>query len=168
MSKILLLDRDGIINIDKGHVYKIEDFEFQEGIFDLCRRFSKAGYLIAVVTNQAGIAKGLYTLSDLEKLNEFMTKEFEKEGIKISGIYYCPHHPNDNCLCRKPKPGLILKALEDLNGNAKESVLVGDKISDIEAGYNAGIDNLYFLKRQYEEKPVPFSYKRIDSLDEIN
>lgn len=167
MSKILFLDRDGVINIDKGHVYKIEDFEFQDGIFSLCQLFISKGFLVCIVTNQAGIAKGLYTIDDLNKLNKYMEKEFSNRGIKISGNYFCPHHPDDNCDCRKPKPGLILKALKDLNGDPNLSYLIGDKISDIEAGANAGIKHLFFLQRQYEEFSNNLHYTKVFNLSDV-
>ncbi len=146
MNKALFLDRDGVINIEKNYVYKIEDFEFIDGIFELTRKYQDMGYLIIVITNQAGIARGYYTENDFMKLTEWMQQEFEKNGIHITKVYYCPHHPDyglgiykKDCDCRKPKPGMILKAKEEFNINLKESILIGDKESDIEAGKRAGV-----------------------------
>jgi len=149
MNKALFLDRDGVINIDKVHLSRIEDFEFSPGIFDLCRKYSDNGFKIFVITNQAGIAKGLYSTEDFLRLTEWMTGEFKKNGITISKVYFCPHHPDitGSCDCRKPKPGMILKAKEEFDLDLSESVLIGDMESDLQAGRNAGIpeNNLRLL-----------------------
>ena len=139
--KALFLDRDGVINVNKGHVYLKEDFQFSEGIFELCRKYTEAGYLILVITNQAGIAKGYYTEYDFNVLTDWMIKQFSDNGIIISKVYYCPHHPDFTgfCLCRKPNPGMILDAVKEFNLNILECVLIGDKESDLEAGRKAGI-----------------------------
>lgn len=155
-EKALFLDRDGIVNIDKGHVYKISDFEFTPYVFDIIKKFPD--YKIVIVTNQAGIAKGLYGVKDYEILNEYMIAKFKEKGVNISGTYYCPHKDEDNCDCRKPKPGLFLKAAHDLNIDLENSVAIGDKMSDLIAAHNAGIKTLYFVKTIYEEKPVNFEY----------
>ena len=149
MNKALFIDRDGVINIDKGHVFLKEDFEFSPGIFDLCRKYHDAGYLIIVITNQAGIAKGIYTEDDFLKLTGWMEGEFKKNGIIISKVYFCPHHPDitGSCDCRKPKPGMILKAKEEFNLDLSESVLIGDMESDLQTGRSAGIpeNNLHLF-----------------------
>lgn len=141
MNKALFLDRDGVINVDKVHVYLEKDFEFSEGIFEICRKYFNAGYIILVITNQAGIAKGLYTEADFLHLTEWMIDQFHNRGIVISKVYYCPHHPDitGDCECRKPRPGMILQAIEDFSLNISECVLIGDNESDIAAGRNAGI-----------------------------
>ena len=142
-NKVLFLDRDGVINIDKGHVHKINDFEFIDGIFDLCRSYHDKGYLIIIVTNQAGIAKKMYSEEQFLKLTDWMINEFSKKGIIISKVYYCPHHPSvSDCNCRKPKPGMIIKAIEEFQVDIDKSVLIGDKDSDLEAGKKAGIKKL--------------------------
>ncbi len=161
MDKALFLDRDGVINIDYGHVYKIEDFKLTDDILDITKKYQEMGYKIIVVSNQAGIAKGLYTKADLDKLDKYMKDLFNQNGINILDSFYCPHKDEDNCECRKPKPGLILKAKEKYNLNLKLSVLIGDKMSDLEAGYNAGIRKLYFKKTRYEEYKVNFNYERM-------
>lgn len=141
MNKALFLDRDGVINAEKNYVYKISDFEFVDGIFDLCQKYQAAGYLIIVITNQAGIARGYYTETDFSILTDWMISEFKDRGIVISKVYYCPHHPDftGNCDCRKPNPGMILQAQKDFNLNLQKSVLIGDKDSDLEAGRRAGV-----------------------------
>jgi D-glycero-D-manno-heptose 1,7-bisphosphate phosphatase len=141
MNKALFLDRDGVINVNKGHVYLKEDFQFSGGIFELCRKYIEAGYLILVITNQAGIAKGYYTEYDFNVLTDWMIKQFYDKGIIISKVYYCPHHPDFTgfCLCRKPNPGMIFEAVIEFNLNILECVLIGDEESDLEAGRKAGI-----------------------------
>lgn len=162
MNKALFLDRDGVINVDYGHVYRIEDFDIYPGIIPLVKKYIEEGYLVVVVSNQAGIAKGMYTEKDLQIIDEHMKKEFIKSGVKIDASYYCVHGPNDNCSCRKPKPGLIYKAQKELNIDLEKSVLIGDKMSDLEAGYTAGIKKLMFRKGRYEEVEEDFDYERID------
>lgn len=141
MTPALFLDRDGVINIEKNYLYRIDQFEFVDGIFDICNYFQKRGYLIVIITNQSGIARGIYSEDDFEKLTNWMLDRFLEKGIKIHGVEYCPHHPefDGECKCRKPKPGMILSLAERLDIDLSKSVLVGDKISDIEAGRNSGI-----------------------------
>ena len=144
MQKAIFLDRDGVINIEKNYVFRISDFEFIEGIFDLCRKYQKEGYLIVVITNQAGIARGYYTEADFWELTNWMLSEFAKQGITISKVYFCPHHPDftGECDCRKPNPGMILQAAKEFGIDLSTSVLIGDKDSDLQAGKNAGIGTL--------------------------
>jgi D-glycero-D-manno-heptose 1,7-bisphosphate phosphatase len=141
MNKALFIDRDGVINVDRVHVYQVKDFVFTEGIFDLCRKYLESGYLILVITNQAGIAKGLYSEDDFLKLTEWMTGQFRDRGILISKVYYCPHHPDVTgpCECRKPNPGMIINAIKEFDLDIKQCVLIGDHETDLEAGRRAGI-----------------------------
>lgn len=147
-TKALFLDRDGIVNVEKNYVYKIEDFEFMGGIFELCRRFQDRGYIIVIVTNQAGIARGYYTEDDFHKLTEWMRKEFAKENVVITDVMYCPHHPEftGNCECRKPEPGMIVQAAKKYDIDLSISILIGDKISDIKAAEEAGLEAAFYLK----------------------
>lgn len=147
MQKALFLDRDGVINIEKDYLYKIEDFEFIDGIFDLCKYYQDLGYLIFVVTNQSGIARRYYNEDDFSKLSNWMCEEFLKRDIKIQKVYHCPHHPDitGECTCRKPKPGMLLQAKKDFNVDLINSIIVGDKPRDIEAGLNAGLKESYLF-----------------------
>ena len=138
-NKAVFLDRDGVINIDKNYVYKIEDFEFVDGIFEKLRDYQKRGYLLIVVTNQSGIGRGYYTEEDFQKLTSYMLSELEKEGIKIAKVYHCNHSPEEGCECRKPNPGMLLKAKEEFNIDMKNSIMIGDKESDMEACKRAGV-----------------------------
>jgi len=146
MNKALFLDRDGVINKEKDYVYKIEDFEFIEGVFEALKAFQEAGYLLIIITNQAGIARGYYTENDFEILNNWMLDQFRKYGIEIKKVYYDPTHPENGVgkykresQFRKPNPGMILQAKQDFNLDLSASILVGDKESDIQAGKNAGV-----------------------------
>lgn len=145
-NKAVFFDRDGTINIDKGYVYKIEDFEFQPGIINLIKYYIKQGYIIFIITNQSGIARGFYSEHEFIKLTNWMLKQFAKHDIKIAKVYHCPHFPcnESKCNCRKPKPGMILQAVDEFNIDLAQSILIGDKRTDILAGKNAGIrKNLY-------------------------
>jgi D-glycero-D-manno-heptose 1,7-bisphosphate phosphatase len=140
------IDRDGVINIERGYVHKAADFEWVPGVFDGLRRLQSAGFALIVVTNQAGIAKGYYAESDFDRLTAHMLKQLNGEGIQIEKVYHCPHHPRAtradlrrNCDCRKPAPGMLLQAASDLGLDLALSVLVGDKASDVEAGRAAGV-----------------------------
>ncbi len=161
-SKALFLDRDGVINVDYGHVHTIDKFKFTDFVIELCKKYQKEGYLLIVITNQAGIAKQLYEEQDVIQLHEYMINIFKESGIEIDGVYFCPHKPEDCCDCRKPKPGLFLKAIQDFKIEVKDSVVIGDKLSDLEAGYQAGIKQLYLVPSKYSIYPVNFDYKKLE------
>jgi D-glycero-D-manno-heptose 1,7-bisphosphate phosphatase len=146
------LDRDGVINEERNYVHRIEDFRFLPGALAACRKFVEAGYLLVVVTNQAGIARGYYDAADFERLTRWMEARFSEAGAPLSAVYHCPHHPDAKigrlrraCDCRKPAPGLILEAQRDLGIDLSRSFLVGDKLSDIEAGRAAGVGRCFLL-----------------------
>ncbi len=145
-GKALLLDRDGVINVDRGYVGRIAAFEFLPGIFDLCRIALDAGLVPIVITNQAGIGRGYYSEDDFQMLTGWMLGEFRARGIDIGRVYHCPYHPEASLseyrresFDRKPNPGMILSARDDFGLDLSRSVLVGDKDSDIEAGHAAGV-----------------------------
>jgi D-glycero-D-manno-heptose 1,7-bisphosphate phosphatase len=165
-NKALFLDRDGVVNIEKDYLYKISDFEFMDGVFDLCKYYADLGYLIFIVTNQSGIARNFYTEADLDILNNWMIKEFKNHGIFISKVYHCPHHPDisGKCRCRKPEPGMILDAKNEFNLDLNHSLIVGDKERDIEAGLNAGVCESYL----YDEKNEIKSSKATKIVSKLN
>lgn len=143
LEKAVFLDRDGTINEEQGYLYRAEECRFLPGVKEAVRRLNAAGYLVVVVTNQSGIARGYYSESDLDKLHRFMEKEFAVAGARIDGWYYCPHHPDfspegETCDCRKPLPGMLLVASEELGIDLSSSWMVGDKSADMEAGLAAG------------------------------
>ncbi|MDE5831698.1 MAG: HAD family hydrolase [Desulfovibrio sp.] len=144
-QKALFLDRDGVINVDYGYVYKIEDCVFIDGIFDLCRAAKELGYKLIIATNQAGIAKGYYTETDFLKFMDHIRKEFIAQDCPLDDIFYCPYHKDgtppwrEDSPDRKPAPGMLKKAAEKHNLDLARSALVGDRESDILAGINAGV-----------------------------
>ncbi len=147
--KAAFLDRDGVINVDHGYVSRVEEFEFQEEIFELFETLQDMGFVLFVVTNQSGIARGYYSLEDFLNLSEYMLSELEKRGVKIKEIAYCPHHPDitGECECRKPKSGMILDLASRYGIDLKSSILIGDKQSDIDAGKNAGLGKTYLVNQ---------------------
>jgi D-glycero-D-manno-heptose 1,7-bisphosphate phosphatase len=150
--RALFLDRDGVINRDGGYVHDPRDIEFVPGIFDLCLHAQECGYLIIVATNQAGVARGYYSEDAVVRLHRWIAEKLEEKGIKITAFYYCPTHPEgliENYRCesfyRKPNPGMLLKAHAEFCIDMAGSVLIGDKLSDIEAGRRAGVGTNLFL-----------------------
>jgi D-glycero-D-manno-heptose 1,7-bisphosphate phosphatase len=142
----LFLDRDGVINHDHDYIYRREDIEFIDGIFDLVRQACLINYRVVIVTNQSGIGRGYYTEADFHKLMAWMMAQFVKHGGWIDRVYFCPDHPTEgigkyrqNSSWRKPKPGMILAAAKELSINLSQSVLVGDRLRDIAAGQAAGV-----------------------------
>ena len=161
MQKVIFLDRDGVINEDYGYVGKIEDFKFIDGVFEACKSFKNLGYEIVIVTNQSGIARGYYSEDEFLKLTSYMQDEFLKKEISILKTYYCPHLPNSNCSCRKPKSGMILKALDEFDINLDNSWLIGDKLSDIECAKNANIKNRVLIDKNAKENGDFFVAKNL-------
>jgi len=138
MNKAVFLDRDGVINVDKEYVHKIEDFDFIPRAIDALKILSKTNFKIIIVTDQSGIGRGYYTVKDYNAVTEYMLSEFNKNNIRIDEIYYCPHHPEENCECRKPNKKLILNAEKSFNLDLEKSYIIGDKTKDIMLGKNAG------------------------------
>lgn len=167
--KAFFLDRDGVINIDTGYVYKIEDFIFENSIFDALNFIQENGFDIFIITNQSGISRGFFTESDFLKLTNWMLAEFDKNGIKIKAVEFCPHLPNDNCSCRKPNTGLVEKLISKFNIDLNNSWIVGDKYSDIELAVNANIPNAIFIGKSslMDNKKVPINLKVMCQLSEI-
>ena len=142
----MFLDRDGVINGEVGYLHKIKDFKFINGVIDSCNYFLSLGYQIIVVTNQSGIGRGLYKEEDFHILNQWMLDNFEQEGVRILDVFFCPHGPDDNCYCRKPKPGLFKDAKEKHDIDMNKSWMIGDKEADIEAANNAGISQTILVR----------------------
>lgn len=147
MNKAAFFDRDGTINVDVNYLYRIEDFRFIEGMPHFIKKFNDWGFKVIVVTNQAGIARGYYTIEDMNKLHNHINNELAKIGAHIDAFYFCPHHSDITglCHCRKPEPGMIQQAIKDFNIDVTQSVLFGDKSWDIEAGKKCGIKG-YLVK----------------------
>lgn len=145
MKKALFLDRDGVINVDSGYVYKKEDFIFIDGVFKTLKNYQDLGYLLIIITNQSGINRGYYTEDEYQALCRYIDEEFKKENIHISEIFHCPHTPDEGCECRKPKPKMIFQAKEKFDIDLENSIMIGDKLSDMQAGFNAKIKNLFLI-----------------------
>ena len=148
-AKAVFFDRDGVLNVDVAYLYKIEDLRWIDGAREAVAYLSQLGYKIFIVTNQSGIARGYYTVEQMNELHAYMQREIAAAGGKIEKIYYCPHHPHKgyegerpelkiDCDCRKPKPGMLIKAAEDFNIDLSLSWIVGDGENDVKAGLNAG------------------------------
>ncbi|MCG6202722.1 D-glycero-beta-D-manno-heptose 1,7-bisphosphate 7-phosphatase [Psychromonas antarctica] len=152
-KRAIFLDRDGVLNVDKGYVSIVDDFEFIEGAIEACKKFKEKDYLLVVITNQSGIARGYFSEQQFNTLTEWMDWSLADRGVDLDGIYYCPHHAEKgigefkiDCECRKPKPGMLLSAIEELNIDVSNSILVGDKVSDLQAGIAAGIATNYLVR----------------------
>ncbi|QIW16030.1 D-glycero-beta-D-manno-heptose-1,7-bisphosphate 7-phosphatase [Pasteurellaceae bacterium RH1A] len=145
-NKAIFLDRDGTINIDHGYVHKIDDFQIIEGVGKALKLLQDKGYLLVLVTNQSGIARGYFSEDQFLQLTEWFDWSLDEDyGVVLDGIYYCPHHPDgqgqygQDCDCRKPKAGMFKEAMRDLNIDPAQSLMVGDKLEDLLAAENAGV-----------------------------
>lgn len=147
MSKpAVFIDRDGVINVDHGYVHKRDDFEYIDGVFEATKKLKEMGYLLVLVTNQSGIARGMFTEDQFEILTEWMDWNFADNGVDFDGIYYCPHHPEatvekykEACDCRKPNPGMLVSAQRFLDIDMENSIMIGDKKEDMMAAQAAGV-----------------------------
>jgi D-glycero-D-manno-heptose 1,7-bisphosphate phosphatase len=175
MQRALLLDRDGVINADHGYVFQQSEFRFIDGIFELCRFARQQGFLVLVVTNQAGIGRGYYTEEDFLCLTAWMCQIFVEAGAPIEKVYFCPTHPEHGLgeyrrvsAFRKPGPGMILQAAREYGLDLGASVLVGDKESDMLAGAAAGVGcNLLFLPEGGGAHAQTVAHQIIQSLSEV-
>jgi D-glycero-D-manno-heptose 1,7-bisphosphate phosphatase len=153
--RALFLDRDGVINVDHGYVHRPEAVEFIDGIFELVAVARRAGYLVIVVTNQAGIGRGYYSEADFHALMDWMKSRFVERGGQIDAVYFCPYHPEHGIgdyrresACRKPAPGMLLQAQQELDIDMELSIFIGDKPSDMAAGLAAGVGTLLYLSSE--------------------
>ena len=163
----VFLDRDGTINVDKHYLHKIEDFEFIPGALQAIKKLKNAGYLVVVVTNQSGVARGYFNMDDVTRLHGHIQQELAGAGTGIDAFYVCPHHLEKGlgefrkeCDCRKGRPGLLFQASADLDIDLKRSFMVGDKIADIEAGENAGCQPILVLTGYGQESRLRIDENR--------
>ena len=144
MKRAVFIDRDGTINVEKEYLYLPEQFEFIPGAIEAIRLLNKAGFLVVVVTNQSGVARGYYTEEDVHLLHRHVTSQLEQAGSRVDAWFYCPHHPSGRgsyalpCRCRKPQPGMLLEAARRFDIDLDSSIMIGDKLVDVEAGHAAG------------------------------
>jgi D-glycero-D-manno-heptose 1,7-bisphosphate phosphatase len=149
MQKAVFLDRDGVINSDEGHyyIYRVEDYRINSGIFEGLKMLQDDGFKLIVITNQGGVAKGEYTLNDVELVHQHLRKELGNHGIVLTDIYFCPHHESVSaCDCRKPSPKMILDAMAKHQIDPQQSFLIGDSKRDIEAGDKAGLRQCFKIE----------------------
>ena len=148
--KTIFLDRDGVINKEIGYLHKIKDFEFIDGVFEACLYFQSLGYQLVIVTNQSGIGRGYYDEDTFHIVNNWMLSQFKNQGVSILDVFFCPHGPESNCNCRKPKPGMFNQANDKYGIDIKNSWMIGDKEADIKAANTAGIQNTILVKSGHE------------------
>ncbi|MFA6075345.1 MAG: D-glycero-beta-D-manno-heptose 1,7-bisphosphate 7-phosphatase [Negativicutes bacterium] len=166
LKRAVFFDRDGVLNVDHGYVYKPDDWQWTPGAIEAIKWCNDNNFLVVVVTNQSGVARGYYTETDVVSLHDWVNEDLRKHNARIDAFYYCPHYPDaknleyaKECACRKPQPGMLLQAIARFDIDADSSIMFGDKPSDIEAATAAGIrgvlveknagwlDVLAFIKR---------------------
>jgi D-glycero-D-manno-heptose 1,7-bisphosphate phosphatase len=172
----VFLDRDGVVNIDHGYVHDEDDFEFIDGVFTATRQFQDMGYLLVMVTNQSGIARGKFSEERFLSLTQWMDWNFADHGVELDGIYYCPHHPEfgvgdykQDCDCRKPKPGMFLDACRFLKIDMANSVMIGDKAEDLMAAEAAGVGTKILVRtgKPVTEQGEAFADAVLDSIADV-
>jgi len=152
-TRAVFLDRDGVIVVDHGYVHRVEDLAFVPGTVPALQRLQADGWRLVVVTNQSGIARGLYTQADYERFTAAMVAALAAAGVRLDAVLHCPHLPDAAvtayrlaCGCRKPGPGMLLRAARELNLDLAASVMVGDRVSDVQAGRAAGVDHCVLVR----------------------
>lgn len=173
LRRAVFLDRDGTINEEREYLWRTEDFCFIDGVVEAIKILKSSGYLVVVVTNQSGIGRGYYSEQDLERLHRHMQNELQSCGTGVDAYYFCPHHPLHGrgtygleCDCRKPLPGMLLQAADELGIDLEHSWMVGDKRADMEAGLAAGCRSI-LVKTGYgaeEAAGLPAQVPVVDNL----
>lgn len=172
--RALFLDRDGVVNQEVGYLSRPDQLHFLPDIFPLCQQAQALGYLLIIVTNQAGIARGYYSEEEFHALMLYIAREFSARGIHIEKYYFCPHHPEHgmgayriDCQSRKPNPGMLLQAANDFDLDLAQSIFIGDRCTDMAAGHTAGVGTLALLAGTEKEAcPPPPKIRMLRSLPE--
>jgi len=164
-KRAVFLDRDGTMAKDVHYCRRPEDFRLFPNTAKAIKLLSEHGFKVIVITNQSGIARGYFTEEALAQIHEKMKAELAKEGAWIDGIYYCPHHPDDNCNCRKPKPKLVLQAAKEHDIDLKHSFVVGDLSLDIDLGKAVGCKTILLLDSPQEDMNISPDYIASDLLE---
>lgn len=151
--KAVFFDRDGVINVEKNYLHLESDFSFVSGAVEALKLFKGSGYAIFIITNQAGIGRGYFSEDDYFGLTQYYLSLLKEEGVEVEKVYFCPHHPvfgleryKVDCECRKPNPGMINQAVLEFGVDLSNSLLFGDKVSDIAAGRNAGVGKCFLVR----------------------
>jgi D-glycero-D-manno-heptose 1,7-bisphosphate phosphatase len=137
-DKVVILDRDGTLVIDRGYLSDPAGLEFEPGAAEGMKWLYSRGYRLVVITNQSGVGRGFFAIEQVEAMNERLNAMADEAGVKLAGIYYCPHAPDDGCDCRKPALGLMTRAASELGFDPASAIMIGDKESDMEFGRRAG------------------------------
>jgi len=167
--KTIFLDRDGVINKEVGYLYKVKDFQFINGVFQACKYLTQLDYKIIIITNQSGISRGYFSENDFQIINNWMVNQFKKNNIDILDVFHCPHSPKLNCECRKPRPGMLLKAKNKYSINMLESWMVGDSERDINAANAAEIENTILVRSGHKIDQKNSKAKHfLDSISQIS
>lgn len=167
--KTIFLDRDGVINKEINYLYKIEDCQFIDGIFEACKYIKSLGFQIIIVTNQSGISRGYFSERDFRKITNWMIQQFKNNKVDILDVFHCPHSPEESCYCRKPKPGMFIQAIKEHNINITESWMIGDSERDITAANLAGIKNTIMVRSGHKlDEECSDALYFLDSIKEIN
>ena len=159
MNKAIFLDRDGVLisNLNHYYIWKEDQLEYVEGVFGNLKMLQERGFLLFIVSNQGGISRGLYTKDDVMKLHEEMILTFGKHGIEITEIAFCPHHPEiEKCLCRKPQSLMIDRLIAKYALSKKDSFLIGDRESDMQAAQKAGIQGIHISSNRDMQSYISF------------
>lgn len=146
--KVAFLDRDGVINHDAGYTHKIEDFQFINGVVDALRQLQSSGYQLIIVTNQSGIGRGYYSEEAYQVLTSAYLDKLANYGVSVLDVFHCPHLPTDQCDCRKPLPGLFNQAARRYKIDFPNSLMVGDKVSDMQAATAANVPRSFLISSQ--------------------
>ena len=170
---IIFLDRDGVINENRSdYVKNLDEFHFLPGVCEAISKLTHAGYRIFVCTNQAGIARGHITLETLEDIHHYMLTQIAQAGGVVEKVYYCPHSKDEKCTCRKPQPGMLLKARDEFDLDLRRAIFVGDSITDVNAAFAVGVQPILVLtglgaEQVYSYQGIKGSFPIMESLTHV-
>ncbi|MFA5772803.1 MAG: HAD family hydrolase [Thermoplasmata archaeon] len=151
-NKAVFMDRDGTINVDGPYLSDPGKLKLCPGVVNGIRRLNKNGYKVIIITNQSGLARGFFSRETLENIHDELRSRLSEGGARIDAIYYCPHHPDDNCGCRKPKTKLFEKAIADFGIDASVSFVIGDRTADVVAGHRIGCKTILVPEKGKEKQ----------------